>query len=369
MRIDDLATPALLVDLDVLQQNLERMQAIADRTSVRLRPHVKTHKCAAIAHKQRRLGARGITVSTIAEAQAFARAGFDDITWALPNPLSHLSDILALSRDIELRLLVDDESAIRTLEGAKAGLHVWLKVDCGYHRAGVDPRSPTTLDLIRMLSASDHLIFDGILTHAGHAYWAKDRKEIQSIASQERAVMLQLAETARAQGLSAREISIGSTPTMSVSGDLTGISEIRPGNYVFYDGTQAAIGSCDVEDCALTVLSSVISSHASAEYFVIDAGALALSKDPGPDHIVGHKGYGAIFADYEAHAIDPDLVIERLSQEHAIVRAMRPKAVAPVGARVRILEHHSCLAAAQFDEYCVVRGDEVVDRWHIDRQR
>jgi D-serine deaminase-like pyridoxal phosphate-dependent protein len=373
MQIQTLPTPALLIDLDVLERNLKRMQSLADHAGVRLRPHVKTHKSLDIAQKQRALGARGITVSTIAEAEVFARGGFDDITWALPNPLSHLDAVLSLSHEITLRILIDDLHAACVIDEAAqrsaTKLHAWLKVDCGYHRAGVDPRSAAVLELIEALSTTRGLVFDGILTHAGHAYAASNRNEIRVVAEQERAVMLDLARRARERGLSVPEISIGSTPSLSVAEDLSGVDEIRPGNYVFYDYTQASIGSCTIADCALTVLASVISAREGSDYFVTDAGALALSKDAGPDHLSGHVGMGRIFSDYETKSLDHRLRIERLSQEHGIVRSLEGGALRKVGDKVRLLEHHSCLTAAQFDFYHVVRGDEVIDRWHIERQR
>src|SRR5207248_299608 len=148
------------------------------------------HKCIEIGKRQRTLGARGITVSTFAEARAFADAGFDDITWALPNPLSHLAAILELQHKTTLRILVDDLDAAHHIEEAcrasRTKLHVWLKIDCGYHRAGVDPKSQRALELIRALSSSQNLVFDGILTHAGHGYHAASKAELRQIAAQER---------------------------------------------------------------------------------------------------------------------------------------------------------------------------------------
>lgn len=376
MRIDDLPTPALLLDADVLEANLSAMQDRARRLGVRLRPHVKTHKSIEIAKRQRALGAQGITVSTLAEAEAFAAAGFDDITWALPNPLSHLARVFALAERVTLRILIDDPGAAerieeRCLERGQQ-LRLWLKVDCGYHRAGVDPTSAETLRLLARLGSSRAIAFDGILTHAGHAYHASSRAELARIAADERSVMVELAARAAKEGIAAGEISIGSTPTMSVVEDLEGVAEIRPGNYVFYDYTQASIGSCAIGDCALTVLASVISHQPGASYFVTDAGALALSKDTGPDHLAVHRGMGRVYADYREKRLDPAVRLLQLSQEHGIAGADSPELLRGrfrVGDRVRVLEHHSCLTAAMFDEYHVVRGDAVVDRWPIERRR
>lgn len=298
--IDALPTPALLLDLDILEANIDRMQSLADRHHVRLRPHAKTHKCVEIARLQHKKGARGLTVATYQELEAFARAGFKDLTWAIPNTLSRLNDVFALSEDITVRLLTDDLDAAKTIARVAAAKkrrpHVLIKIDCGYHRAGIDPRSDEAIALVEYLAGEKAIVFDGILTHSGHAYHAQTKDELAAIAKEECEVMVNFASRAREQGLPVQEISIGSTPALSVTKDLHGVTEIRPGNYVFYDYTQVALGACRVEDCALTVLASVISHQKNNAHFVTDAGALSLSKDPGPDP----ERVAFIFEDYAA---------------------------------------------------------------------
>lgn len=376
MIIDSLQTPALLLDWDVLESNLNGMQQRANKLGVSLRPHIKTHKCIEIGKRQLTLGARGITVSTVFEAEQFAAAGFDDITWAFPLPPAFAKKAFELNERVTLRVILDSLEAKECLETTTRSnnkpLHVWLKVDCGYHRAGVDPESALAEELVRSLNESNVLTFDGILTHAGHSYHARSREEIVPVAEQERGVMINFAEKMRARGFAIPAISIGSTPSISVARNLKGIDEIRPGNYAFYDYTQAAIGSCSVADCALTVLSSVISHQPGAAHFIIDAGALALSKDVGPTHVRNDMGMGIIYEDYGRKRLMSHIQVRSLSQEHGKVVADSPGFIEgqyKVGEKVRILEHHSCLTAAQFDEYCVVRGDEVVDRWKILRGR
>jgi D-serine deaminase-like pyridoxal phosphate-dependent protein len=175
--INDLATPALLLDLDVLERNLEAMQAKADRLGVALRPHIKTHKCIEVGERQRALGALGIAVSTLPEARVFADHGFDDITWAFPLIFVRLEEVVELAERITLRLVVDSAEAVQVLEQTGRPLHVWLKVDCGYHRVGVNPRSATAMDLTRAIHESRTLEFDGILTHAGHTYDGPTQQE------------------------------------------------------------------------------------------------------------------------------------------------------------------------------------------------
>lgn len=376
MHIDQLLTPALLIDLEVLERNLASMQKRADALGVTLRPHIKTHKCLEIARRQVHSGARGITVSTFYEAEHFAAAGFADITWALPLPLVYTSAVLSMPAGVTLRVVVDSDEAVRYLENAARirgrKQHVWLKVDCGYHRAGVDPSHPLAEALVEHLNRSDSLLFDGILSHSGYAYSAHSRAEILSYAHRERSTLVDFAQRMRQRGHSIPSVSIGSTPAMSVIDNLEGVDEVRPGNYAFYDLTQVMIGSCTVADCALTVLASVISHQPGASHIVTDAGALALSKDSGPTHLGADRAMGGIFEDYGRRRLHPFVAFGNLSQEHGKVVAKDPSDLEgsfEVGDRIRILELHSCLTAANFDRYWVVKNDQVIEEWPILRGR
>lgn len=360
--IDALATPALLLDLDVLERNVARMAQRAAELGVRLRPHVKTHKCPEIGALQRDAGAAGITVATLHEAEAFAARGFDDVTWAFPLILSRLDEALALARRIRLGLLIDarealDALAARACEGPP--VRVWLKVDCGYHRAGVDPESEQLLALAGGIADAPGLQFAGILTHSGHAYHAFGEAARRAVADQERDVMVAAAQRLRDAGIDVPEVSVGSTPAMTAVESLAGVSEMRPGNYAFFDYTQVALGSCAAQDVAVSVLASVVSRM--PDHSVIDAGALAMSKDLGPER--EGAAMGPIYRQ-DGNELDPELRLLSVSQEHGIVN--RPL---PVGTRLRLMPNHSCLTAACFDEYQVVRGGEVIDRWRICRGR
>lgn len=370
--IFDVTTPALLLDQSILERNLTRMQDRANEMGVALRPHIKTHKCIEIANHQLELGARGITASTLYEVEQFAAAGFNDITWAFPLVPANIERVMELCEKSTVRVVIDSQEVFERLDSIERvgseRIHVWLKIDCGYHRAGVDPQSPLAEELVRLLTESKNLVFDGILTHAGHSYDAKSRSELLTYAEQERSVMVEFGERMRARGYALPMISIGSTPTMSVVENLDGINEIRPGNYAFNDYTQAMIGSCGVADCALTVLASVVSHQAGASHFVTDAGALALSKDLGPIHITNDMDMGIIFEDYDRKRLQSHVHMKTLSQEHGKVVYSNPKVVTEkfrVGDKVRILEHHSCLTAANFDHYYVVKGYDIIDRWKI----
>lgn len=353
-RTADLPTPGLLLDLDVLEANLERMAARARPLGVSLRPHIKTHKCIEIAERQRALGAQGLTVSTLYEAKVFADHGFTDLTWAFPVILNRIAEAATLAERITLRLVVDSMTAVDALEKSGRPFPVFLKLDCGYHRAGMNPVSAAALDVARRLAGSRTLKFCGILCHSGHAYHGKSISEICGIAEQERTVMVEFAEKLRAEGIEVPAISVGSTPAMAQAVKLDGVTEARPGNYALYDYTQVVLGSCALRDVAVTVQSSVVSTQPGAKHSVIDAGALALSKDVGSE--LGPRTMGEI--------LGHDVRVASVSQEHGVTSGPLP-----VGTRIRIVPNHSCLTVAQFDEYVVVKGDEVVDRWKIWRGR
>ncbi len=362
--IAELATPALLLDLEKLESNLAAMAARSCELGVALRPHIKSHKCIEIGRIQQSLGANGIAVSTLEEARVFADHGFDDVTWAFPVILSRIDEARDLAERVTLRLVVDSPDTLCRLQSTGHPFHVWIKVDCGYHRAGVDPTSEVALKLARDLFESPTLIFDGILTHSGHSYQARGRDALKQVAEEERRIVVEFSNRLRIQeAIEVSNISVGSTPAMSSVEHLHGVTEARPGNYALYDHNQTIIGSCSVPDCAVTVLSSVVSSQPGMGHCIIDAGALALSKDTGPVDAQPHT-MGEIFHDYSSGVLQRDFRVTSVSQEHGTVNYPLS-----VGSKVRILPNHACLAVAQFDEFCVVRGTDIVDRWRIWRRR
>ena len=360
----DVETPALLLYRDVMERNLTRMADRTRRLGVWLRPHIKTHKCLELGRRQVAHGAQGITVSSLFEAEAFTRGGFTDLTWAFPIDPTHIPHVQRIAeRGVTLRVILDDLDTAKALAGS--GLHVWLKVDCGYHRAGVDPSSRYALDVARTLGAERGLSFDGILSHSGHAYRTRNRQEAAQVAEQERQVMVWFADLLRKDGLPVRGVSVGSTPAMVAVESLSGVTEARPGNYIFYDRTMVLIGCCDPRDVAVTVLATVVSHQPGASHFVVDAGALSLSKDLGPTHL----GLDPAFGEVKGH---PELTVASVSQEHGVIRAAAPAAIEGkfrVGQQLEIVPNHSCLTEAHFDEYVVIEGGRVMDRWHIERGR
>lgn len=368
MRMEDLRTPAALVDVEVLERNTASMAERARRLGVRLRPHVKTHKTLEAARLQVRGHFGGLAVSTLAEAAFFGAGGFRDITYAVPIAPSKLGEALQLTAWLDrLNLLVDHPEAAAAVEAASRDrglrLSVLLKVDCGAHRAGVDPGREESVAFAARLAASKYLDFRGILTHAGQAYLCRTADEIRAVAAHERDVMTAFAARLAAANVPVEEVSIGSTPTLAVAEELQGITEVRPGNYAFFDAFQAAIGSCTLEDVAFSVLVRVIGRYPERSELLVDGGALALSKDQGPTHVDPAFGFGVVLT--AAGERLPGLRVVSLSQEHGLLRSASPLAQGAfrVGSLLRIVPNHSCLAAALFDRYAVVRSGQVFDEW------
>lgn len=370
MKIDELKTPSLFLDADRVRRNAGRMLDRARQADVRLRPHIKTHKCIEVAKLQTD-GRDGVTVSTLAEARAFAANGLSDITYAVPIERGKFSEAIDIVRSgVLLGLLTDDMQTVIDLDSAAgaAGVRfdVYVKIDCGTHRVGVEPHTPEAIEVPRAISDSANLNFAGILTHAGHSYDAATRDEILAVARHERDSMVDLAGRLQASGIEVPVVSIGSTPTMSVIDHLDGITEIRPGNYIFFDNFQATLGSCSFDDTALTVLAAVIHRDISRNKLVIDAGAVALSKDRGPVGLDPGCGYGRVL---DIYGSDTGLRVTGMSQEHGEIVANNASIISrfKVGDRVRVLANHSCLTAAQHDHYNVIEGENIVDKWQIHR--
>lgn len=373
MDLATIKTPALLLDAEKMRRNAARMSERITSLGAALRPHVKTHKSPEIARIQTAGPARDggrIMVSTLAEAHAFLSAGFTDITYGVPVEPGKFAEVFELSRNCErFAVLTDDTETVDLLCAAaeKAGteISVFLEVDTGDHRSGVAPDSAAALEIPRRISAAKNLRFAGILTHAGHSYDAPSAEERLTIARAERDIMRGLAEKIKNDGIEAPDVSVGSTPTMSCVDHLDGVTEARPGNYIFYDAFQATLGSCSLADCALTVLAAIVHRSFDRKQIIVDAGAIALSKDRGAVNIAGINGktsYGMVL-DIEGNPLN--LYIDGVSQEHGKIFVANDLLLEklPVGTRLRILANHSCLTAAQFEYYNVLENGLMVDRW------
>ena len=372
MNLQSLKTPSLVLDVKRVKRNARRVGQRVSDFGAKLRPHVKTHKCVEVARIQTIGHSGAITVSTLAEARGFASQGLMDITYAVPIEPGKFETAIELSRMCErLALITDDPSIPSQLNEAarRAGgvtLDIFLKVDCGYHRCGVEPHAPEAFEIPQRIMASSNLRFAGILTHAGHSYHCRSKEELLAVARHERDVMVDFAARLREGGVPVATISIGSTPTITHVDHLEGIDEARPGNYIFFDAFQATQGNCDLEECALTVLAAVVHRDRTRRKVVIDAGSIALSKDRGAVEFDTACGYGLVL-DLEGH--DLGLRVSALSQEHGEIVEVDERNLdrLQVGTRVRVLANHSCLTAAQHSHYEVLEGERIVDRWEIRR--
>jgi D-serine deaminase-like pyridoxal phosphate-dependent protein len=367
--LQTLKTPCLVLDIERVRSNAQRISRIAKTNGVELRPHIKTHKCIEIAQIQTAGHGGAITASTLAEVRAFSKHGFNDITYAVPIEPGKFDEAIEIAGSgVKLNLVTDDTDIPALLNNSlkETGItmNVFLEVDCGDHRCGVEPDSAEAFEIARLIADASNLDFAGILTHAGHSYNAGSAEEITAIARHERDSMKELAARLRSGGIEVPCVSIGSTPTITHVDNLEGVDEIRPGNYVLFDATQAVLGSCDFEDCALTVLAAVIHVDRGRKKVVLDAGAIALSKDRGAVGLDSACGYGRIL---DLAGNETGLRLESLSQEHGVFHVEDDAILErlQVGARVRVLANHSCLTAAQHPYYNVFENGRIIDKWKI----
>jgi D-serine deaminase-like pyridoxal phosphate-dependent protein len=340
------------------------MQALARSAGVALRPHAKTHKSPVIARWQLEAGAAGICCAKLAEAEVFAEAGITNIRLPYPvNPANADRVRAVIARGVTLSIIVDDLEVARgwsqAMIGVGARLDVLVKVDVGFHRCGIDPDSPRALDVVTGVSDLSGLRLRGLLSHAGHSYTAGSAHEIAEIADREITILRSLAARAHEAGIDVPEISVGSTPTARFITLQKGATEMRPGNYVFYDRTQVGLGATTLEGCAMHVIATVV-SRPVASRVIFDAGAKTLAADAARG-FGAVTGYGLVYPDLETSQPLGSVAIERLSEEHAVARVLPDCPLKP-GDRVRILPNHSCVVTNLANELVLVDGLRVVER-------
>lgn len=361
-------TPAVVLDQEKLEANIRRIQALADRHGVKLRPHAKTHKSIRIARMQLDAGAVGLTAAKPEEARVFLQAGVPSVTLAYPLIApAKLSRLLAWAADAgsDLNLIVDSREGLTrltetvTTSGIRPG--VFIKIDVGLHRCGLSEEDPRILELARAAHQHSSLRFLGLLSHAGHAYGAGDAETVGKIAEAERRQMLRIRDRLVKKGIPVPEISIGATPTVLAAQRFDGVTEIRPGNYVFLDRTPVRQGLAEADAVALTVVASVVSRN--SDYLVIDTGSKTLSSDQGAHGTPGGSGFGIGQPLDDFGGPDGWFQIERLSEEHGLIP--RSQADLPLGARVRIIPNHACPVANLAGVYHVV-GNRGAETWPVD---
>ncbi len=369
VQLDDLSTPALVIDEDRMARNIDRMRRHISDLGVGFRPHVKTAKSIDIARRLMTTPHGPITVSTLKEAEQFFAHGVTDILYAVgiePGKLPHVADLRA--RGCDLMVVLDSVEAARELSAFCAGrrceIPVLIEIDSDGHRAGVKPESGDLLEVAAALSSGARC--RGVMTHAGASYDCRSVDAIVAMAEQERAAVVRAAERLRAAEHDAAVVSVGSTPTATCARDLSGVTEVRAGVFVFQDLVMAGLGVCSVDDVALSVLVSVIGHQREKGWIVTDGGWMAVSRDRGTAGQAVDQGYGLV-CDADGRLLE-SFVMHGANQEHGLISRRGGGGIDwdafRVGTRLRILPNHACATAAQHCEYHVVNGSRaIVARW------
>lgn len=360
--LDTIETPALILDVTKVDRNIARLTRRLADLGVGFRPHVKTAKSIDVV---RRLfsHARGpITVSTLAEAEYFADAGFTDIAYAVGLAPEKIGRSRALvTRGVDLSVLINSiEQALSLVAAAQDGGQmpaVLIEIDCDGHRGGLLPDDAALVDIAEVLRKGG-IELRGVLTHAGKSYSCRGGIGVAEAAETERAAAVAAAEQLRHNGHAAPVVSVGSTPTSHFARNLDGVTEVRAGVFTFFDLVMHGVGVCAIGDIALSVLATVIGHRPEKGWILVDAGWMALSRDRGTQRHPVDQGYGLV-CDIDG---TPwlDVIVDDASQEHGII-TVRPGSGAalpdlPIGARVRILPNHACATGAQHEVYHVVES-------------
>jgi D-serine deaminase-like pyridoxal phosphate-dependent protein len=352
-------TPALLIDLDVVDRNLKRMQEKADNYGVALRPHIKTHKIPELAQLQMHLGARGITAAKVSEAEVMAAAGIKNIFVA--NQIvtrEKLHRLAALSKEVNMSIGLDSVAAARTLSDVFSAfgltIEYLIEINSGLNRCGVLP-GKNAVELFQAADTLPALGFKGIFTHAGQVYGAGSLSEVEEVSHHESTTMAETAQAFAELGTTPDIVSVGSTPTMKVWQGHEAVNEIRPGNYIFHDVIQMSLGAATLEECALSILATVI-SRPDKDRAVLDGGSKAFGLDRGAHGKEMTSGFGLV--------LGKKATLERLSEEHGIM-TVDPTLALYIGDKVRIIPNHACAVMNLFDRAYGMRNEKVVEEFKI----
>ena len=355
MILDELETPAPVVDLPRMEQNLDRMAAYAADHGLALRPHIKTHKTPWLAVEQLRRGAIGVTCATPREAEVMAEVA-DDVLVAYPVVGAKARRVAGLPADVRLTVSLDSTQAADDLAeaAAAAGRRAAVLVECdmGMRRVGVQT-AEEAVALVRHVTSRLELDYAGVAFYPGHVREPVDQQDA-ALAELGRRLARTLDALKRVQ-LEPRVVSGGSTPTAYRTHEIAGVTEMRPGTYIFNDRTTAAIGACAIEDCALTVLATVVSTAVPGQA-VIDAGAKSLGREPmrGAEG----EGFGVVLGRDE-------VLVRAMSEEHGLLDLSKSDWRPRVGERVRVIPNHVCIVVHLFDIVHGLRGESVESSWAV----
>jgi D-serine deaminase-like pyridoxal phosphate-dependent protein len=368
--IKSLPTPALLLKVARVQRNVGRLRSHLSSLGVPLRPHLKTAKCVEVARMVMATAAGPATVSTLREAEQFAGAGVRDLLYAVGIGPDKLPRVLALREaGVDLSIVLDSldqaHAVVAACQESKTRIPVLIEIDADDQRAGLRADDPSVIEIGRALLHGGAEL-RGVMTHSGGSYRQAGTDALFAAAEAERSAAVSAAAALRSVDLPCAVVSVGSTPTAHFARDLSGVTEVRAGVFVFFDLVMAGLGVCSIDDIAMSVLATVIGQQSAKGWILIDAGWTALSQDRGTAHQAVDQGYGLVCD--MAGAPYPDLIVTRVNQEHGIV-SLRSGSTArlpdiPIGSRVRILPNHACATATQFDRYHVLNEtDHVTDVW------
>ncbi|MBC9785431.1 alanine racemase [Heliobacterium chlorum] len=361
--MDTHTTPYVAISRPQLIENIRRMAEECSKRNIKLRPHFKTHKMISIAQIQTEWGAIGFTVAKLTEAQVLIQAGFNDILIAYPLwGEDKWNTYRSLSKQAALSTIIDSTESLRAWseQARRSGqpIRAYVKVDSGLGRVGYPPGERLN-KLVRRVAASEEIEFLGLLTHSGHAYGANSPSIREQIGRDEGKILMQIAESMRAEGIKIPEVSTGSTPTVEFNLQTPGVTEVRPGNYVFNDATQVRLGVVPKERCALQVVTTVV-SRPNENRCIIDAGAKVLALDQGAHGNHADIGYGI-----------PSIAgwkLSRLSEEHGVLE--RIDSTAPqvsVGTQMTIIPNHACPVVNLADRVILVDAQGTsIDIWTVD---
>lgn len=368
--LNGLDTPCLLLDRDRMASNISRMKEKLNRLGVNLRPHMKTAKSLDVAKLLLEGTAGGITVSTLKEAEEFAKAGITDMIYAVgigPQKLARINRLR--SGGIDLKVILDSKEQASFLANyvSETGdtIPVLIELDADGNRSGVKPHDKETLLTIATTLQDGGAKLVGVLTHAGASYDVEDEGAIVAAAEQERKAVVDAATILREAGFECPIVSVGSTPTAHYARDLTGVTEVRAGVFVFCDLVMAGLGVCTADDIAISVLTTVIGHQKEKGWVIVDAGWTAMSRDRGTARQRTDQGYGLV-CDADGEVIE-DFIMVSANQEHGII-ALRNTVKDfsgdfPVGTLLRILPNHACATAAQHQEYHLLENNEYTGVW------